>query len=54
MYGWIDATKFPFNSLWLVDTWLLRHITGIEQPEFREKLAIALKGNPSVHRYGFE
>ena len=34
-----------------MDTWLLRQIAGIEQPEFREKLAVALKGNPSVLWY---
>ena len=48
MWGWIEATKFSFNTLMLMDTWLLRQIARIEHPEFREKLAVALKGNPSV------
>jgi Methyltransferase domain len=48
--GWIDATKFSFNTLLLFDRWIIRNIAK-KNPEFHKKLAIALSGNPAVFWY---
>lgn len=50
-YGWIDATKFSFNTLLLFDRWILRNIAKNKNHEFNRKLAIALAGNPVVFWY---
>jgi SAM-dependent methyltransferase len=51
-FGWIDAKQFSFNTLLLMDRWIFRIITkGKENPEFREKFAVALSGNPVVFWY---
>jgi len=49
--GWIDAKQFPFDTLLLMDRWIFRTIARKEDPEFRQKLAISLSGNPKVHWY---
>jgi SAM-dependent methyltransferase len=50
-FGWIDARQFSFNTLLLMDRWLLNTIAGNQDPEFRNNLAIALTGNPAVLWY---
>lgn len=30
--GWIDATKFSFNTLLLFDSWILNNIAGNKNP----------------------
>ena len=50
-YGWIDATKFSFNTLLLFDRWIIRTIARNKNPEFNQNLAIALSGNPAVFWY---
>jgi ubiquinone/menaquinone biosynthesis C-methylase UbiE len=50
-YGWIDATKFSFNTFLLFDRYIVRSIARNKNPEFNPKLAIALSGNPAVFWY---
>ncbi|MFH1373799.1 MAG: class I SAM-dependent methyltransferase [bacterium] len=50
-YGWIDAKKFPFNTLLLMDTWIIRYISKIKNAEFNQNFAVALAANPSVCWY---
>jgi len=50
-YGFIDAKTFSFNSLLLMDTWIVRYISNKKNPEFNQKLAIALAANPVVLWY---
>lgn len=49
--GWIDATKFSFNTILLFDRYIVRSIARNKNPEFNPKLAIALSGNPAVFWY---
>ena len=50
-YGWIDAKTLSFNSLLLMDGWIIRYISNIKDAEFHQKLAIALAANPVVKWY---
>ncbi len=50
-YGWIDAKSFSFNTLLLMDTWIIRYISHKKNAEFNQKLAIALAANPAVSWY---
>jgi len=50
-FGWIDAERFSFNSLLLMDRWIFNTIAKNQHPEFRKHLAIALAGNPAVSWY---
>lgn len=49
--GWINASKFSFNALLLMDTWIVRYISEKKNPEFNQKLAVALAANPAVCWY---
>jgi len=51
--GWIDATKFSFNTILLFDRYIVRSIARNKKPEFNPKLTIALSGNPAVFWYLF-
>jgi SAM-dependent methyltransferase len=50
-YGWIDAKAFSFNALLLMDSWIVRYISHMKNPEFNQKFAIALAANPTVCWY---
>ncbi len=50
-FGWIDAKSTTFNTLLLMDRWLFNTIARNQNPEFKQKLAIALAGNPAVLWY---
>jgi len=50
-YGWIDAKEYSFNSLLLMDTWIVRYISHKKNPEFNRNLAVALVANPVVLWY---
>ena len=50
-FGWIDAKDYSFNTLLLMDGWLLRVIADNKNQEFKRRLAIALAGNPAVYWY---
>ena len=50
-FGWIDARDYSFNTLLLMDRWLLRVIADNKNHEFQRRLAIALAGNPAVQWY---
>ena len=58
-YGWIKAEDYSFNSILLMDRWILRYIVGLGQsgvghyanPEYRNHLGIALAYNPAVRWY---
>jgi SAM-dependent methyltransferase len=49
--GWIDAKAFSFNTLLLMDTWIVRYISYEKKAEFNQKLAVALAANPAVCWY---
>ena len=49
--GWIDAKAFSFNTLLLMDTWIVRYISYNKNAEFNQKLAVALAANPTVCWY---
>ena len=57
--NWIEAENFSFNSILLMDRWILRYLAGMGQsgvgyyanPEYRMHLGIALAYNPAVHWY---
>jgi ubiquinone/menaquinone biosynthesis C-methylase UbiE len=49
--GWIDASKFSFNSLLLMDRQLLLQVAGNRNPVFARDLGLALSGNPVVYWY---
>lgn len=50
-FGWIDAKQFSFNSLLLMDRWLIRKIADNRNAEFQRNFAVALAGNPAVYWY---
>ncbi len=50
-FGWIDAKDYSFNTLLLMDGWLLRVIADNKNEEFRRRLAVALAGNDAVYWY---
>jgi SAM-dependent methyltransferase len=50
-YGWIDAEKFSFNTLLLMDTWIIRFISRIKNAKFNQEFAIAMAANPAVLWY---
>lgn len=59
LYGWIKAEDYSFNSILLMDRWILRYLVGMGQSgvgyyassEYRKHLGIALAYNPAVHWY---
>ena len=51
MYGWIDAKQFSFNTLLLMDRWIIRYLAKKQDSEFTKNFAIALAGNPAVLWY---
>ena len=50
-FGWIDAKQTSFNTLLLMDRWIFRTIARNQSPEFKQKLAISLAGNPTILWY---
>ena len=50
-YGWIDADELSFNSLLLMDAWIVRYLSHKKDPRFNQKFAIALSANPAVLWY---
>lgn len=46
--GWIDARQFSFNSLLLMDAWIIRYLAANGDAAFNQKLAVALAANPAV------
>lgn len=50
-FGWIDAKDYSFNTLLLMDRWLLRVIADNKSQELRRRLAVAVAGNPAVGWY---
>jgi len=57
--NWINAEEYPFNSILLMDRWILRYFVGMGQsgagsyddPEYRKNLGVALAYNPSIRWY---
>lgn len=50
-YGWIKAEEFSFNSLLLMDTWIVRYLSHKRDAEFNQRFAVALSANPAVLWY---
>ena len=57
--NWIKAEDYSFNSILLMDRWILQYLVGMGQsgvghyanPEYRKHLGIALKYNSAVRWY---
>lgn len=58
-YNWIKGEDYSFNSILLMDRWILRYLVGMgesgagyyTEPEYRKHLGIALSYNPAVRWY---
>jgi len=58
-FNWINAEDYSFNSILLMDRWILRYLVGMggsgvghyANPEYRNHLGIALAYNPAVYWY---
>jgi SAM-dependent methyltransferase len=49
--GWIDGKKFSFNTLLLMDAWIVRYLSHSTNAELNRNLATALAANPAVLWY---
>lgn len=50
-YGWIDAKAYSINTLLLMDAWIVRYISHIENAEFNQRLSVILSANPAICWY---
>ena len=50
-FNWINGEEYSFNSLLLMDRWIIRIIGNAQRSEFRHNLGIALSYNPAVYWY---
>ena len=61
-YNWIKGEEFSFNSILLMDRWILRYFVGMgesgagyyTEPEYRKHLGIALSNNLAVFSHEFQ
>ena len=49
--GWIEAETLSFNTLLLMDAWIVRYISRRRNASFNQNLGIALAANPAVCWY---